>query len=190
VSVTNGHRALSPPCGFPEPRWDGIVSSFKGYLEGVGMAARQVARAEVTVDASPEEAFALFTEDIGLWWRRDTPYWNDRERGLSVRIEPGVGGRFVEVYDLETGSGMEVGRVTAWEPGRRLALSWTQVGWPQGASTELEITFEPADEGTSVRLEHRGFERVPGAIDFIAGYDAGWKEVLGWFAEHADAHAR
>ena len=58
-----------------------------------------VARAEVNVDATPEEAFALFTEDIGLWWRRDTPYWNDRDRGLSIRIEPGVGGRFIEVYD-------------------------------------------------------------------------------------------
>lgn len=153
------------------------------------MAARQAARAEVMVEASPEEAFALFTEDIGLWWRRDTPYWNDRERGLSVRIEPGVGGRFIEVYDLETGSGMDVGHVTVWEPGRRLALTWTQVGWPKGASTELEITFEPTPSGgTVVRLEHTGFERVPGAIDFIAGYDAGWKEVLGWFAEHANAH--
>ncbi len=149
------------------------------------MAARQAARAQVTVPASPEDAFRLFTEDIGLWWRRDTPYWNDRDRGMSVRIEPGVNGRFIEVYDLQSGSGMEVGRVTAWEPGRRLELTWTQAGWPQGSSTDLEITFEPGDDGgTLVRLEHRGFERVPRAIDFIAGYDAGWKEVLGWYAGH------
>ena len=153
------------------------------------MAARPAARAHVTVPVSPDDAFALFTEDIGLWWRRDSPYWNDRERGLSIRLEPGVGGRFIEVYDLQSGSGLEVGRVTAWEPGRRLGLTWTQNGWPQDASTELDITFERvADGGTLVRLEHRGFERVPGAIDFIAGYDAGWKEVLGWFAEHAGSH--
>jgi uncharacterized protein YndB with AHSA1/START domain len=154
------------------------------------MSARQAVRAEVTVAVPPEEAFALFTEEIGLWWRRDTPYWNDRERGLSVRIEPGVGGRFIEIYDLEVGSGMEVGRVTAWEPGRRLALTWTQVGWPEGASTDLEITFDPAPGGrTTVQLEHHGFDRVAGAIDFIAGYDSGWKELLGWFAEHANADA-
>ena len=153
------------------------------------MAARQAARAQVTVPASPEDAFRLFTEDIGLWWRHDTPYWNDRDRGMSVRIEPGVNGRFIEVYDVQSGSGMEVGRVTAWEPGRRLELTWTQAGWPQGSSTDLEITFEPADDGgTLVRLEHRGFERVPGAIDFIAGYDAGWKDVLGWFGEHLNTH--
>ena len=152
------------------------------------MAAWQAARAEVTVPAAPEDAFVLFTEDIGLWWRRDTPYWNDRERGLSVRIEPGVNARFVEVYDLASGSGMEVGRVTVWEPGRRLRLTWTQVGWPADAWTQLEITFEPADGGTRVRLEHTGFERVPGALDFVGGYDAGWNEVLGWFAEHVGTH--
>ena len=144
-----------------------------------------VATAEVVVDAPPDEAFALFTDEIGLWWRRDTPYWNDRERGLSVRIEPYVGGRFVEVQDFETGEGFEVGRVTAWEPGRRLALTWTQVGWPEGATTDVEVTFAAAGDGTRVRLEHRGFERVPEAQAFIAGYDSGWKELLGWFAGHA-----
>ncbi len=147
------------------------------------MAARLVASAEVVVGASPPDAFRIFTDEIGLWWRRDTPYWNDRERGLSVRIEPGVGGRFVEVYDLDTGDGFEVGRVTTWEPGERLALTWTQIGWAEGVSTDLEITFEPSGDGTLVRLEQSGFERVPDADRFMAGYDAGWKEVFGWFAE-------
>ena len=154
------------------------------------MATRPVARAEVVVDASPEQAFRIFTEEIGLWWRTDTPYWNDRERGLSVRIEPGIGGRFVEVYDIETGTGFEVGRVTTWEPGERLAFSWTQVGWPEGVATELEITFEPHDEGTLVRLEQTGFERVPDADRYLAGYEAGWKEVLGWFGEHVTTRRR
>lgn len=150
------------------------------------MAAHQVARAEVTVDASPEQAFALFTEEIGLWWRRDTHYWNDRDRGLSIRIEPWVGGRFIEVYDLDAGSGLEVGRVTEWEPGHRLGLTWTQIGWPDDVSTELKITFDDAElGGTVVRLEHSGFERVPDASGFISGYESGWNEVLGWFGEYA-----
>lgn len=143
------------------------------------------ATAEVVVPASPDDAFAIFTEEVGLWWRTGTPYWNDPERGLSVRIEPHVGGRFMEVHDLDTGEGFEVGRVTAWEPGSRLALSWTQAGWPDDAATEVEISFEPHEGGTRVRLEHSGFERVPGAASFVGGYDAGWKELLGWFAEHA-----
>ena len=36
-----------------------------------------------------------------------------------------------------------------------------------------------------MRLEQTGFERVPNAEAFVGGYDAGWKEVLGWFAEQA-----
>lgn len=144
-----------------------------------------IATAEVTVEATPDEAFALFTDEIGLWWRTGTPYWNDAERGLSVRIEPYVGGRFMEIYDLDTGEGFEVGRVTAYEPGSRLALTWTQADWPPATTTNIEITFEPADGGTRVRLEHSGFEQVPNAAAFAGGYDQGWKEVLGWFAGHA-----
>ena len=136
--------------------------------------------------ASPQDAFALFTDEIALWWRRDTPYWNDAERGQSVRIEPGVGGRFIEVHDVDSGEGFEVGRVTAWEPGERLAFTWTQAGWPESAETAVEVSFEAADGGTRVRLEHSGFERVAGAADFLAGYGSGWKTLLGFYAELID----
>ena len=36
-------------------------------------AARPAAVAEVLVEATPEEAFAIFTDEIALWWRTDTP---------------------------------------------------------------------------------------------------------------------
>lgn len=148
------------------------------------MPTLPAAVAEVVVEAGPDDAFAIFTEEIGIWWRRDTPYWNDAERGLSVRIEPFVGGRFLEIYDLEAGTAYEVGRVTAWDPGRRFAMTWTQVGWPEGVSTDIEITFEPRGERTLVRLEQTGFERVgPEAAQFRDGYSMGWKEVLGFYAE-------
>jgi uncharacterized protein YndB with AHSA1/START domain len=172
---------------FGERLWDDVLGSFRRYLEGGAMAARQAVRAEVVVEASPEEAFAIFTDEIGLWWRRDTPYWNDRERGLTIRIEPGIGGRFLEVWDLEGGAGFEVGRVTVWEPGVRFAFTWTQLGWPAEVSTDVEVSFEPLEDGTLVRIEQTGFERVPEAERYLAGYDAGWKEVLGWFAERIKA---
>lgn len=146
------------------------------------------ATAQVTVDASPEEAFRIFTEEIGLWWRRGTPYWNDAERGLSMRIESGIGGRFLEIYDLDTETGFEVGRVTAWEPGRRLALTWATVDFPEGVHSDVELRFEPDGQRTVVTLSHTGFERLgPTAEDFSSGYDSGWKEVLGWFAERVNA---
>jgi hypothetical protein len=54
-----------------------------------------------------------------------------RSVDFRVRIEPGVGGRLIEVYDLDTGAGCEAGRVSIWEPGHRLGLTWTQLGWPK-----------------------------------------------------------
>jgi uncharacterized protein YndB with AHSA1/START domain len=183
MTVHNGRR-------MDDATFEDVLSAFERYMEGGAMATRPVARAEVVVPASPEDAFRIFTDEIGLWWRRDTPYWNDRERGLTIRIEPRVGGRFLEIYDLECGAGLEVGRVTVWEPGERRALSWTQVGWPAGVSTDVEVTFDPVVEGTLVRLEQTGFERVPDAERYLPGYDAGWKEVLGWFAERVEKGAR
>lgn len=151
------------------------------------MAVGPAARAEVIVDASPQDAFAIFTEEIGIWWRMNTPYWNDVERGRSIRLEPYVGGRFIEVYELDTDAGFEVGRVTAWEPGERLALTWTQVGWRADVWTDIEITFEQVGEDTLVRLEQSGFERAGAADDFRAGYEGGWHTILGWFAGHVGA---
>lgn len=143
-----------------------------------------VATAEIVVNATPEDAFALFTGEIGLWWKTGTPYWNDPERGQAVRIEPGAGGRFLEIYDLDTGEGFEVGRVTAWEPGERLVFTWTQLDWPPDVSSTVVVTFTPTGAGTHVRLEHRDFDRVPDAVAFAGRYSAGWQEVLGWYAEH------
>ncbi len=150
------------------------------------MTETVLARAEVVVDADAEPAFRLFTDEIGLWWRAGTRYWNDPERGLFLRLEPGVGGRWIEVYDAETGAGFEVGRVTEWRPGERLGLTWTQSAWPPGRSTDITVTFAPAGPGrTRVRIEHAGFERLgPAAAEAGAGYQAGWAEVLGWLAAH------
>ena len=140
--------------------------------------------AQVDVEVAPPAAFDLFTGDIGLWWRRDSPYWNDRDRALSVRIEPWPGGRFIEVYDLDTGEGFEVGRVLEWQPGQRFSFTWTQVGW-HDAHTRVTITFAPVEHGTRVTLTHDGFDALPDTIDGRRdGYAGGWPVILAWFAGH------
>jgi uncharacterized protein YndB with AHSA1/START domain len=190
MRARNGGRPSTPWAAGPSNRewWNAILETYKRHAERSAVPTLPAAIAEVTVDASPDDAFRIFTDEIGLWWRRGTPYWNDADRGLSVRIEPGVGGRFIEVYDLDTGTGFDVGQITAWEPGKRLALSWTQIGWPDGATTDLEVTFTPAPDGTLVTLRQTGFERVgAGAEEFLDGYSRGWKEVLSWFAQHVNA---
>ena len=52
----------------------------------------------------------------------------------------------------------QIGRVTAWDPGRRLAFeSWT---WSFRANerTEVEVSFAAVGNGTRVTVQHRGWD--------------------------------
>jgi uncharacterized protein YndB with AHSA1/START domain len=150
------------------------------------MSAPATATASVEVAVVPSTAFAVFTADIGLWWKRGTPYWNDAGRGRELRFEPQVGGRLLEVYDPETGEGFEIGRVLVWEPGQRLVFTWRQSDWGASESTEVEVRFEAIGSGTRVIVEHGGWNRVPSAAPGLSdGYGHGWAELLGYFAEKA-----
>ena len=107
-------------------------------MDGTARVSQSV---EVRVD--PATAFDLYTREINRWWKRDSWYWNDRQRARGLRIEPFVGGRFVEVYDEATGEGFQIGRVRVWEPGRRVVYSWRQADWPPGEEMEIEVSFDP-----------------------------------------------
>jgi uncharacterized protein YndB with AHSA1/START domain len=128
------------------------------------MIAPDKIRALTTVSVAPLVAFELFTARIDQWWRRSPEYrFRAGEAGTLV-LEPGVGGRFLERYG--DGSACLIGRVTAWEPGQRLVLSWHGPNLADHERTEVEVLFEPAPSGTRVTVEHRGFGKLP--IDHVA----------------------
>ena len=132
----------------------------------------------VEVPVDPAAAFELYTGGINRWWRRDSWYWNDRERARGLRIEPFVGGRFVEVYDEATGEGFEIGRVTVWEPGRRVAYTWRQADWPPGEELEIKVTFAPGAAGGVVAVNVRGWERLAGGAELGRGCGEGAGEQV------------
>ena len=100
---------------------------------------------EVAVD--PVTAFTAFTDELDLWWVRGPINAYDAGRLVEMRCEPGVGGRIIEVYDAETGEGLELARITAWEPGERSA-------WESSLDdVTIDVRFEPTDAGTLVTLE-------------------------------------
>ena len=100
---------------------------------------------EVAVDQ--DTAFAAFTEELDLWWVRGPINAYDSGRLVEMRLEPGVGGRILEVYDAATGDGLELARITEWEPGRRVA-------WASSLDdVSVDVRFEPAEGGTLVRLQ-------------------------------------
>jgi uncharacterized glyoxalase superfamily protein PhnB len=101
----------------------------------------------VEVAADPLTAFTAFTDELDLWWVRGPINAYDSGRLVEMRCEPGIGGRILEVYDAKSGEGLELARITAWEPGTRLA--WTS----SLDDVSIEILFEPTANGTLVRLE-------------------------------------
>jgi uncharacterized protein YndB with AHSA1/START domain len=150
------------------------------------MSAQPVVTVAVEVAADPVTAFEIFTEEIGRWWRPGPINWNYSDRAVGMRIEPGVGGRWIEVHDEATGEGFEHGRVLVWEPGDRLVLRYEDRGHDIDG-TEVEIRFEPVEGGTRVTLEHRGWERLEAdlAARKIHGKRWGWANILGWYQEWA-----
>lgn len=99
---------------------------------------------EVTLD--PATAFDVFTKELDFWWLRGPINNWDAARVTEMRCEPGVDGRLLEIYDEAQGDMLELARITAWEPGRRLA-------WRSSVDDVwVEVTFEPAAIGTRVRL--------------------------------------
>jgi uncharacterized protein YndB with AHSA1/START domain len=142
-----------------------------------------IATATVEVPVGPDEAFRLFTDRVGDWWQRGQRFWHDPDHGISHRFEPFVGGRFLEV--LEGAAEWELGRVTTWEPGRRLGFTWRQANWLPEEVTDVEVTFEGVSGGTRVRLVHSGFERVTSDVGCDLGYQRGWRVIVGWYAAAA-----
>ena len=110
------------------------------------------------VKATPERAFAAFVGEIGAWWRPNILFQTTPRPGV-LSFEPGPNGRLIETR--AGGKVFEIGRITAWEPPRKLAFSWRQASFPPDLHTEVEVCLEPVGDETRVSIEHRGFDQVP-----------------------------
>jgi uncharacterized protein YndB with AHSA1/START domain len=125
---------------------------------------------EVHVDATPETAYRVFTEQIGAWWPLErysvldgvqtVVFENDR---IVERAADGSESVWGEVLDYEVAGRLRF----TWHPGR------------DDEPTEVEVTFAADGDGTLVTLVHSGWEalseeRRAGRVD----YDNGWPGVL------------
>jgi hypothetical protein len=121
------------------------------------MTSRVFIALRVPVD--PGRAFNAFTCEIASWWQpnglfRITPHGDG-----ELAFEPGVGGRLVT--RLPNGELFEIGRVSVWDPGKRLVFGWRQASFSPEQSTEVEVLFEPVGEETRVSIEHRAWDTIP-----------------------------
>ena len=112
----------------------------------------------VTVPTDPATAFAIFTRETDLWWRRGPKFRvAGREAGL-LRFEPRLGGRLME--EFESSSGPQVftkGTITVWQPPERFQFEWRGVNFAPGESTYVEVVFDAVPTGTRVTVRHSGW---------------------------------
>lgn len=131
---------------------------------------RTSAESSVELATDPETAFRIFTEEINLWWVRGPINHYDASRLAELRLEPGVGGRMLEIYDEASGDQLETARITEWQPGSLLVMR------DSVQDTETEVRFEPAGAGTRVSVSQR---LVPGGDPTGLGF--GWVAMLRTF---------
>ena len=142
-------------------------------------------RRSVTVNRSVDDAFRLFTEGMSTWWPFEThSIGKDGADPEATVLEGREGGRLYE--RMADGHTSHWATVLVWEPPTRLVLSWELR--PDRPSTEVEVRFSAAGDGTRVDLEHRGWERLGDqAEEARAGYHSGWEVVLGHYAARGNA---
>jgi uncharacterized protein YndB with AHSA1/START domain len=140
----------------------------------------------VRVDVSPAVAFDLFTREIDRWWRRG-PKFRHSGRQLGVlRLEPRTDGAVSETWtEAGVARTFELGRVTAWEPPRRLAFTWRNTTFAPFEHTDVEVTFTAAGAATLVTVRHRGWEDLRPDHPARHGNDdsAMQREVGLWWAD-------
>lgn len=147
-------------------------------------------RKSITVKASVERAFEVFTAELDSWWPREHHIGKSPMKRCIV--EGKAGGRcYTQQID---GTDCDWGSVLVWEPPRRFVMAWQiTLEWTYepdlAKASEVEVRFTALGNGaTRVDLEHRhlarhgtGFEAMRNAV----GSRNGWGGTLARFAERA-----
>ncbi|MGH7553725.1 MAG: SRPBCC family protein [Longimicrobiales bacterium] len=138
---------------------------------------------EIRIQATPAKVFAALTDPAQV-----TRWWGDPEayQTTDAEVDLRVGGRYKFSGRNTDGSAFWVGgEYREVDAPRRLVYTW-EPNWDpamQGDPTVVEITLEPKEGGTTLRVVHRGFERY---AEQVGGYHEGWERVLGWLRRHVE----
>lgn len=137
------------------------------------MTAVPPVRREVLVPATPEIAFAVFTDEIGGWWPIGShSVFHDGTVALAD-------GRIIE-YSAD-GRESVWGTVLDWAPPARLSFTW-HPGRPASGAGRVTVTFTAAGDQTLVVLLHEGWEGYADPDAARQEYDTGWPRVLAAYA--------
>ncbi len=150
----------------------------------------------IRVDATPAEAFRIFVDEIGEWWRPNSLFELTPKGDGALHFEPGEGGRLVAT--LMSGKEFEVGRITQWSPGERLSFTWRQASFAPDQMTSVDVLFEAVGDKARVTITHRGWDCLPQEHAARHGFPLGafqqrlaenWRELLSRFGRQAAVKA-
>ena len=145
-------------------------------------------RKSVTVKASAQRAFEVFTAGFDSWWPRS--HHIGKSPMKKAIIEGKVGGRAYS--EQEDGTDCPWGEVLVWDPPLRFVLAWKiNPDWTYqpdvSKSSEVEVRFTPESNGmTRVDLEHRYFSRHGSGADKMrtgVSGEGGWPALLEIYAK-------
>jgi uncharacterized protein YndB with AHSA1/START domain len=145
---------------------------------------------EIIVNASIEIAFHVFTAGFDSWWPR-THHIATAPMKEAI-LEQKLGGRWYE--KVEDGTECDWGKVIAWEPPKRFALTWQLTAdykYDPDFITEVEVMFEAQGaKKTRVVLEHQYLDRYGEKMDEVRGQisndEGGWGWIIKQFAAAAE----
>ena len=151
-------------------------------------AAELSVKKSVVVNVPIAHAFEVFTKRFDLWWPR--AHHIGKVDMKEAIIEPREGGRWYEKG--VDGSECDWGKVLAWMPPNKVALSWhlqgdfTYNADPAHAS-RVEVTFTEEAGRTRVELVHSGIERALDGerLRDSVNAEGGWATLLDLFAKAA-----
>lgn len=134
----------------------------------------RAAAGRVELEVSPERVWQALTDAAELvrWFP------------LEARVEPGEGGSVWMSWKNEYAG---ESRILAWEPPRRLAISW---GWSEEEATPqvTEYRIEARGGVTIVDVVTSGFPEDPSWDAFVEGTTRGWLFELRSLKQYLEGH--
>lgn len=124
-------------------------------------------------DARAERWMPLTTERLYQAWTREFDVWFAAPG--TVVMEPQPGQPFFFETEFNGQRHPHYGRFIRLHPNRLVELTWvTGKGGTEGAETLLTVELIPENNGTRIRLAHRGFLNAESA----AQHEQAWPLVL------------
>jgi len=141
---------------------------------------------ELSVKASQQTAFEVFTKKMDLWWPRTHHVGTCPMTELALDAKPG--GRWYSKH--EDGSEVDIGYVLTYNPYELFTLAWQINGdfkYDPNLITEVEVQFIAEGAGsTKVIMQHKDLQKL-GGTKAVESMDNGWGQIMELYKKQAES---